>query len=451
MAQRQVQPPGDRRLDRGQQGQQGQRIQQAGRVQPPPAPLQRAQPQQAQRAAPAQQPRMQQPVPQPRPGDVTVAGMTLPGWVILPLRLFLGFSFLAAGWDKLTDPTYLDPASRDYIGQQISRMAQGSPIGGFLLNVAAPNAGLFGVMVMGGELCIGIAVLLGVLTRFSAIMGLLLNLTFFLSATWEVHPFYFGADLPYVFGWLTLILAGPGPLALDWAIRRWLTETSAPIVTSSGRVIQPPMEPGQELTRRAFLGGGAAVLAGLVLAGTGIAWGIAHQAGSRTGALTTPQPQANGAGSGGTSSTAPSTATAVPEAAATNTPAPAQGGGGPGAAPTQPSAQPTDTAAPSGPQGQLIAQAGSVPAGQASEFTLPSGDPAVLVHNDSGYSAYVAICTHQGCQVQPIGQGYLGCPCHGAIFDTSQQAQPVRGPARRPLSPVAITTDAKGNVYLAQQ
>src|SRR5437588_3570416 len=123
----------------------------------------------------------------------------LPPWSILPLRLFLAVSFLAAGFDKLGDPAYLNPSARDYIGKQIARFATGSPLEGFLLNFAVPNAGLFGIMVMGGELCIGLAVLLGLLTRFSAFMGMLLNLTFFLSATWDVHPFYFGADLPYTF------------------------------------------------------------------------------------------------------------------------------------------------------------------------------------------------------------------------------------------------------------
>ena len=141
----------------------------------------------------------------------------------MPLRLFLGVSFLSAGFDKLTDPTYLDPSARSYIGHQISQFAPGTPLEGFLLNFAVPNASLFGVLVMGGELCIGIAVLLGLLTRFSAAMGLLLNLTFFLSATWNVHPFYFGADLPYTFAWLTLLLAGPGPYALDARVKQWLS------------------------------------------------------------------------------------------------------------------------------------------------------------------------------------------------------------------------------------
>src|SRR5438874_9758754 len=177
-------------------------------------------------------------------------GVMLPGWVILPMRLFLGISFLSAGFDKLGDPAFLDPSARDYIGHQIANFAPGTPLEGFLTNFAVPNASLFGVMVMGGELCIGIAVLLGLLTRFSAAMGLLLNLTFFLSATWDVRPFYFGADLPYVFGWLTLLLAGPGPFALDPVLGRWLAGADQPDPSPNRAIV----DHGPLYTRRAILG-----------------------------------------------------------------------------------------------------------------------------------------------------------------------------------------------------
>src|SRR5439155_5721949 len=193
---------------------------------------------------------------------------TLPGWAILPLRLFLGVSFLSAGLDKLGDPAFLDPAARDYIGRQIARFAPGTPLEGFLTNFAVPNADLFGVMVMGGELCIAIGVLLGLLTRFSAFMGMLLNLTFFLSATWDVRPFYFGADLPYTVAWLTLLLAGPGPLSLDAALRhRLASQPELPGATISGAA-------ASAMTRRAFLGLGAAGLAGAALASIGPLWGL---------------------------------------------------------------------------------------------------------------------------------------------------------------------------------
>src|SRR3954447_19730354 len=190
----------------------------------------------------------------------------LPGGAILPLRLFLGISFLVAGLDKLGDAAFLDPTAMGYIGKQIAGFAPGTPLEGFLLNFAVPNAQLFGIMVMGGEVCIGIAVLLGLLTRFSAFMGLLLNLTFFLSATWGVQPFYFGADLPYTFAWLTLLLAGPGPLSLDVMLSRRARGAQGAEAQNSAA---PEAAAASAMTRRAFLGLGAAGLAGAALASVG--------------------------------------------------------------------------------------------------------------------------------------------------------------------------------------
>ena len=365
---------------------------------------------------------------------------TLPGGAILPLRLFLGLSFLSAGFDKLTDPSYLDPTARNYIGQQIVRMAPGTPLEGFLTNIAAPNATLFGVMTMGGEFCIGLAVLLGLLTRFSAVMGLLLNLTFFLSATWDVRPFYFGADLPYVVLWLTLALAGPGPFALDEQVPRWW---AARVQSAGGRGRAPVIEADETvLTRRAFLSLGAAGLAGAILAGSGLGWALLHpgrSAAGRATATAAPQPPVAAV----PPAVAPPPATTAPAEAPPAAPAETA------PADVPPQVPPTEaplTPAPAAGR-TLLAGPGALPTGQAAEFTLPTGEPAVLVHNQKGYSAYVAICTHEGCQVLPTGTGLLGCPCHGARFDPADGAV-VRGPARRPLSPVAIVVDPDGSVYL---
>jgi thiosulfate dehydrogenase [quinone] large subunit len=359
------------------------------------------------------------------------------------LRLFLGISFLSAGWDKLTDPTYLNPASASSIGAQISQFAPGTPLQGFLLAFAAPNATLFGVLVMGGELCIGAAVLLGLLTRFSAAMGLFLNLTFFLSATWNVHPFYFGADLPYVFGWLTLLLAGPGPLALDAKVKEWLTPV--PISYMSRGKLVTVDDTTATVTRRAFVGAGAAGLAGFVMLAAGIGWGIVNS-GKRSAVAAVP-PAAK-------PTQAPA---AAPTTAPANTPATSTSGQGSGQTnptpqqqPTTAPAEPTPTTASAISGLTKVAGPGDVPVNQSLNFTLPSGDPAVLVHTDSGYSAYVAICTHEGCQVSYFPQyKIIGCPCHGAEFDAANNGQVLRGPARSPLSAVPLTVGPDGTVYLS--
>jgi thiosulfate dehydrogenase [quinone] large subunit len=345
----------------------------------------------------------------------------------LPLRLFLGVSFVAAGLDKLGDPAFLDPTARNYIGRQIAGFAPGTPLEGFLLNFAAPNAGLFGILVMGGELCIAIAVLLGLLTRFSAFMGMLLNLTFFLSATWGVQPFYFGADLPYTVAWLTLLLTGPGPLALDAVLsRRW---AATPPAIQGAAVSQAP---ANAMTRRAFLGLGAAGLAGAALASVGPLWGVLHPRRAEALVTATPTPAP---------ATTPRPTATPPRPSASETAAPGT------VVPAEATVTPLATVAPGR---QQIAAAGALPAGQALEFSLPTGEPAVLVHNDAGYSAYVALCTHSGCTVHATPDAQvLVCPCHGAQFDPGANGEAVKGPARRPLSSVPITMDPDGSVYLA--
>src|SRR6266566_5284150 len=130
-------------------------------------------------------------------------------WVLLPLRLFLGITFIYAGLQKLTDPQFLNPAAHGYIGKQINAFATGSPLHWFLVQVAVPHATLFGILVALGELAIGIGTILGLLFRPAAFFGMLISLMFFLSATWHVYPYFYGSDIVFVFSWLTLLLAGP--------------------------------------------------------------------------------------------------------------------------------------------------------------------------------------------------------------------------------------------------
>ncbi|HEV2659069.1 MAG TPA: TQO small subunit DoxD, partial [Ktedonobacteraceae bacterium] len=130
-------------------------------------------------------------------------------WVLLPLRLFFAVTFLYAGIQKFTDPQFLHPGTIGFIGRQMLAYAKGSPIGGFLTSVVVPHALLFGYLVAFGEIAIGLGVLFGFLLRPAAFFGMLLSLIFFLSVTWHVYPYFYGADIVFVFGWLTLLLNGP--------------------------------------------------------------------------------------------------------------------------------------------------------------------------------------------------------------------------------------------------
>src|SRR5438132_2774973 len=154
----------------------------------------------------------------------------LPGWVLLPLRLFLGITFVYAGIQKLTDPQYFNPSAPGYIGKQILGFAVGSPIHDILVHLVVPHAHFFGALVAYGELAIGIGTLLGLLLRPAAFFGMLLSLMFFLSASWRVFPYFYGADIVFVFCWITMLIAGPElcwlPALDTWLLARLLENTS---------------------------------------------------------------------------------------------------------------------------------------------------------------------------------------------------------------------------------
>ena len=73
--------------------------------------------------------------------------------------------------------------------------------------------------------------------------------------------------------------------------------------------------------------------------------------------------------------------------------------------------------------------------------------PAVLIHNDSGFTALSLICTHLGCtvKVQPAG---FACPCHGSQFNSN--GYPVKGPATVSLKKLRVehTSDGKLTLYM---
>src|SRR5918992_323766 len=65
-----------------------------------------------------------------------------------------------------------------------------------------------------------------------------------------------------------------------------------------------------------------------------------------------------------------------------------------------------------------------------------------------GVVGYLKICTHVGCPVglyQP-SEHLLFCSCHQSVFDVLDGAQPVAGPAARPLPQLPLTIDANGYV-----
>jgi thiosulfate dehydrogenase [quinone] large subunit len=126
-------------------------------------------------------------------------------WPLRIMRLWLGVTWIYAGWDKASDPGFLTAGSPTFIGTQLSAYAQNSPID-FALNLMAEHATLVGIVVMLSEFAVGFATLLWIAPTWAAFGGFLTSLTLWLSSTWNIQPYFLASNSVYTVFWLTYFL-----------------------------------------------------------------------------------------------------------------------------------------------------------------------------------------------------------------------------------------------------
>lgn len=343
-----------------------------------------------------------------------------PAAALLPLRVFLGVTFVYGGMQKLSDPGFLHPGAPTYIGAQLRGFANGTP-GGFVLHAfALPFPRLAGAGVALLEIAVGLLVTAGLLTRAAAAVGLVLNLLLFLTASWKTSPYFLGSDVVFVFAWLPFVLAGAvGQPALDHRLHEvaWRRRgRTKPATRAAGRRAASPAPATAALTRRRLLGQ-ALGLTGLA---TGALAGLAAAAAGR---------YRGGAG-------------VRPLASASTTPG----------APAHPSLEvhhhrPGGRRASGPPAGAVrIGPSRGVGAGQAATYRDPHDGQADILVRDrrGGLTALSALCTHAGCAVTYQG-GALYCPCHGSVFNARTGAVE-QGPAVQPL-PQKKIIERGGSIY----
>ena len=62
---------------------------------------------------------------------------------------------------------------------------------------------------------------------------------------------------------------------------------------------------------------------------------------------------------------------------------------------------------------------------------------------EGDFKAFTAVCTHQGCLVEPAATASIPCPCHGSRFSL-EDGSPLGRPGRRAaLAAVEITVDGR--------
>ena len=368
-------------------------------------------------------------------------------YALLPLRAFLGFTFLFAGLQKLANPGFFDANNNASIQAQLVAASTHSPIR-FLVSHLGEHATIIGALIALGEVAIGIGTLLGLWTRLAALGGLALSIGLFFTVSFHANPYYTGSDIVFVFAWIPFVIAGAGShLSLDARIAAKVAaeqnaplpglvavpfssiphhcgkyhnglcsaqknaacnEAACPVLASERPSIVTSRSISDIDRRTVIVGAGAAaavaavsaVLAGLS-AGIGRAIGGVKPSAAPT-ELTT------------TTTTAGSTSTTSTTLAGTQ-----------------------------------IGSASQVAVGGSASFTIPSTqEPGIVLQPSAGtFVAYNAVCPHAGCTVSYYkSNDALVCPCHTSIFKVSDGSL-VSGPSPSGLATLNVV-ERNGNLYL---
>jgi thiosulfate dehydrogenase [quinone] large subunit len=139
-------------------------------------------------------------------------GSTRAGLFWLPIRLFVGFAWLEAGFHKASGAGWLDggTALQGYWAHAVAIPAQGvgSPAITFewyrtflqtLLDAHAYT--WFAPLIAFGEMAVGIGLILGVLTGFAAFFGAIMSMSFLLAGSDSTNPVMLTLAIGLILAW----------------------------------------------------------------------------------------------------------------------------------------------------------------------------------------------------------------------------------------------------------
>ena len=133
-------------------------------------------------------------------------------WLWFLVRIFVGWSWLSAGWEKLGSPAWTGSASGGaivgFVGGAINKMSGAHPdvsswYGYFLEHCVLPHASLWAHLVAYGEVLVGIALIVGAFTGIAAFFGVFMNLNYLFAGTVSINPLLLVFGIFLVLAWRT--------------------------------------------------------------------------------------------------------------------------------------------------------------------------------------------------------------------------------------------------------
>jgi thiosulfate dehydrogenase [quinone] large subunit len=133
-------------------------------------------------------------------------------WLWLIVRLYVGYQWLTAGLEKLTGHDFTIGATfgkatgsawvfsahdgaaiKGFVMGALAQTSGAHPsvqgwYGSFLQTFVLPNAAFFAYVVTFGEVLVGVALILGLLTGIAAFFGVFMNMNYLLAGTVSINP-----------------------------------------------------------------------------------------------------------------------------------------------------------------------------------------------------------------------------------------------------------------------
>jgi thiosulfate dehydrogenase [quinone] large subunit len=175
-------------------------------------------------------------------------GNTRAGLFWLPIRIFVGFEWFLAGWEKLSGHGWTDGGSAllGYWNGAVAIPQTGRPAITFewyrsflqiLINNHAQS--WFGWLIALGETAVGLGILLGALVGIAAFFGATMNMSYVLAGSASTNPILFALTVGLILAWRVAGYYGVDRYLLPMIGVPWKRRAGAVATPGEGVVVAP--------------------------------------------------------------------------------------------------------------------------------------------------------------------------------------------------------------------
>ena len=137
-------------------------------------------------------------------------------WLVV--RLYIGYEWITAGWDKIYNPAWVGDSSgaaiTGFVKGALAKTAefcQPAPAAchpdvqgwyaSFLQNAVLTHPVLWSNLIAFGEVLVGIAIIAGIFVGIATFFGAFMNLNFMLAGTVSINPIMFVLSVFLILAW----------------------------------------------------------------------------------------------------------------------------------------------------------------------------------------------------------------------------------------------------------